>query len=399
MYISLWIIKTYFRKNIKMRNVIRFLRRHNFTNDDHIDEIVKRVYHEVDHKPETEISDIWHVVHNYLAELEDSEASYLSVEEEEIEEVDPRQQQWLERIKVLKQKPQPAQRSPEWYELRANMFTASSDIANILGRGYEKGPAVYKHLMLKKNGHDLKGFKGNEATRWGQKYEDIICMVYSQRNDTKVEEFGLIQHDKHTFIGASPDGIGVEGKNAGIMLEIKCPFRRVITGIPKDYYLVQMLTQLEVCDLEFCDFAEATIQEYKNEEEFLEDSILDDPNKTKMDLEKGIIGEYYNTYISQKNPDNVKFCYPPLHLSPEEKKKWIQEQSFAGHEFRRFIYWKIEVYSCVRVVRDREWWADAFPKIQKAWEDVLSYRVDKKELITLLKRMKKGKDECMFLED
>lgn len=213
-----------------------------------------------------------------------------------------------------------------------------------------------------------------------------------------MEEFGLIQHDKYTFIGASPDGIGTSGKNAGIMLEIKCPFRRVITGIPKDYYLVQMLTQLEVCDLEYCDFCECTINEYTNEEEFLADSILEDPNKTKLDLEKGIIGEYYNPSISRNNPDNVKFCYPPLNLTPEEKKRWIEEQTFNGFKFNRFIYWRIDVYSCVRVCRDRKWWKESLPKIQKAWEDVLSYRKDREGLKTLLKRMKKGKEECMFID-
>ena len=380
-----------------MRKIIRFLRRHNFTNDDHVDDIVRRVYQEFGEK--IELSDIWHIVNEYLQELDDSEASYISVEEiEEEDEIDPRQGQWLERVKVLRNKPQPAQRSPAWYEMRANMFTASSDIANILGKGYEKGPAVYKHLMLKKNGHDLKGFKGNEATRWGQKYEDIICQVYSHRNETIVEEFGLIQHDKHTFIGASPDGIGVSGKNAEVMLEIKCPFRRIITGIPKDYYLVQMLTQLEVCDLEYCDFCECTINEYKTEEEFLSDSILEDPNKTKFDLEKGIIGEYYNPSISKDNPDNVKFCYPPMKLTPTEKKNWIQEQTFYGFKFKRFIYWRIDVYSCVRVCRDRKWWEESLPKIQKAWEDVLSYRKDKEGLKKLLKRMKRGKEECMFID-
>lgn len=379
-----------------MRHIIRFLRRHNFSNDDHIDDIVKKVYKEFGEK--IELSDIWKIVNDYLQELEDSDASYISVEEISDEDVDPRQEKWLERIEELRNKPQPVQRSKEWYELRANMFTASSDIANILGRGYEKGPAVYKHLMLKKNGYDLKGFSGNEATRWGQKYEDIICMVYSQRNQTKVEEFGLIQHDKYPFIGASPDGICVSGKNAGIMLEIKCPYRRVISGIPKDYYLVQMLTQLEVCDLDFCDFCECTINEYENEEIFLADSILDDPNKTKMDLEKGIIGEYYNIYKPKDDPDNVKFCYPPLELTPMEKKKWIEQQSFAGYKFNRFIYWRIDVYSCVRVVRDHQWWEDALPKIEKAWNDVLAYRNDDEGLKKLLKRMKKGKEECLFVD-
>lgn len=381
-----------------MRQIVRFLKRHNFTNDDHIDEIVKKVYREFGNK--IDLSDVWSIVNNYLQELDDSDASYISIEEIELEneENNSKREQWIERINILRNKPQPVQRSKEWYELRANMFTASSDIANILGKGYEKGPAVYKHLMLKKNGHDLKGFKGNEATRWGQKYEEIICMVYSKRNNTKVEEFGLIQHDKYPFIGASPDGIGVEGKNTGIMLEIKCPYRRIITGIPKDYYLVQMLTQLEVCDLDFCDFCECTINEYENEEEFIADSILEDPNKTKMDLEKGIIGEYYNEYKSKDDPDNVKYCYPPLELSPIEKKKWIEQQYFAGFKFNRFIYWRIDVYSCVRICRDKEWWNDALPKIKKAWNDVLSYRKDQEGLEKLLKRMKRGKEECLFID-
>ena len=134
-----------------MRKVIRFLRRHNFSNDDHIDDIVRKVYQEFGEKDKLELSDIWHIVNQYLQELDDSDVSYISVEEVSDDEVDPRQEKWIERIKVLRNKPQPAQRSKEWYELRANMFTASSDIANILGRGYEKGPAVYKHLMLKKN--------------------------------------------------------------------------------------------------------------------------------------------------------------------------------------------------------------------------------------------------------
>ena len=40
----------------------------------------------------------------------------------------------------------------------------------------------------------------------------------------------------------------------GRMLEIKCPYSRVINGIVPDNYEVQMQIQLEVCDLEICDF-------------------------------------------------------------------------------------------------------------------------------------------------
>lgn len=374
-----------------MRKIIRFLKRNNISSNDHLDDIVKKVYQEFNH--DIEISDIWNIVSSYLYDLEDSDASYQSIEIEE-DIMDPRKEKWLTRIEELKRKPQPEQRSNDWYEMRKNMFTASSDIANILGLGYEKGPAVYKHLMLKKNGHDLKGFRGNEATRWGQKYEDIICAVYCQRNKTEVKEYGLIQHDTYPFIGASPDGISSDG----IMLEIKCPFRRQITGTPKTYYWVQMQCQLEVCDLDLCDFCECTINEYPDEEAFLQDVLLEDENKTQMDLEKGIIGEYYNKYLPQDDPDNVKFVYPPLYLSPLEKKKWIHQQSIAGFVFRRFIYWKIDVYSCIRIERDHQWWSDALPKIENAWKDVLSYRNNPEELAKLLKKMQRGKEECMIMD-
>ena len=52
---------------------------------------------------------------------------------------------------------------------------------------------------------------------------------------TKIEEFGCIQHPKYNFIGASPDGINIEPNcnRFGRMLEIKNIVNREITGIPK----------------------------------------------------------------------------------------------------------------------------------------------------------------------
>jgi putative phage-type endonuclease len=351
------------------RKIIRFLKYNEITNNDNIDDIIYKIYQEHD---DISIDEIRNIVNNYLLQLDDSDNSYScqeTIEDSEEDNIEHRQR-WIERIEKLRNKPQPEQRSEEWYKLRANMFTASSDIANILGMGYEKGPAVYKHLMLKKNGYDLKGFVGNDATKWGQKYENIICQVYSERNDTIIEEFGLIQHDEHYFIGASPDGIGVSGKNTGIMLEIKCPYRRIITGIPKDYYLVQMLTQLEVCDLDFCDFCECTINEYKTREDFLKDSLLEDVNKTANCMEKGIIGEFKH----RNKYDTLQYCYPPLELNPDEKKQWIDQYAIDNEKnliFHQYIYWKIDVYSCVRIKRDPKWWKESFPKIEKAWNCLL----------------------------
>ena len=57
------------------------------------------------------------------------------------------------------------------------------------------------------------------------------------------------------------------------MLEIKNVFSREIDGIPKMEYWIQMQLQMEVCDLDDCDFLETKFIEYENYNDFLNDSI------------------------------------------------------------------------------------------------------------------------------
>ena len=40
-----------------------------------------------------------------------------------------------------------------------------------------------------------------------------LTMLYEAKNDTKIDEFGCIQHPIYDFIGASPDGINVKEGN------------------------------------------------------------------------------------------------------------------------------------------------------------------------------------------
>jgi hypothetical protein len=103
---------------------------------------------------------------------------------------------------------------------------------------------------------------------WGNKYESVAVLIYEYRNNVKVLEFGCLKHPFINFLGASPDGITEDG----IMLEIKCPSTREITGIPPPYYWCQVQGQLEVCELDRCDFLECKIKEYDGEEEYLNDN-------------------------------------------------------------------------------------------------------------------------------
>ena len=95
--------------------------------------------------------------------------------------------------------------------------------------------------------------------------------MYEQIKNVKVHEFGCLPHPNYDYLAASPDGI----TDDGVMLEIKCPYSRQITGIPPIYYWYQMQLQLEVCNLNECDYLECNIKEYNNEEEFLRDNTVE----------------------------------------------------------------------------------------------------------------------------
>lgn len=301
-----------------------------------------------------------------------------------------REEENRKRVQYLLNKPQPEQLSPEWYTLRKNMLTASSDIGTITGDSYDhkkaKTPEEKQHLinilLLKKNGNDLKGFKGNDVTRWGQKYEEIVSKIYEIKTDSNMIEFGLIQHDKYSFIGASPDGIS----NLGVMLEIKCPQLRKITGVVPRYYWCQVQVQLEVCDLDHCDFVEGVFHEFHDEHELHDDDMCEF---------KGLIGEMYNCDCFKKNckcydnPDNRKFIYPNIRTSHIEQRKEIKKiyerKYISTLKYKRTIYWGMKQFSNVRVERDREWWGKNIEKIINVWDQVLYYRDNKPELQNLLK--------------
>ena len=284
---------------------------------------------------------------------------------------------------------QPEQRSAEWYEMRKHMCTAS-DIGAILNLSkYSKR----KDIILKKCGHG-KPFIGNKFTFHGQCYEDVAIGIYESRKNSKVIEFGLIQHPTFPIVGASPDGITTDG----VMLEIKCPYTRQLNGNimdPKTFgYWVQIQIQLEVCNLNECDFFEAQIIEYKYHDMYYNDIYIEEnvkfldiipsnnnlnyikiPNdrRTHQGLEKGIIGKIYNTQT-----DENEYLYPPFLLSTDEQLEWLQLKKQNINHPRMYVenvYWKLLKSSNVRVKRDKEWFLKHKQSLSDFWDEVLKRRV------------------------
>jgi putative phage-type endonuclease len=137
------------------------------------------------------------------------------------------------------------QKSEEWLSLRCTMLTAS-DVATALGENpYEKPSS----LILKKCGVPSE-FKGNDATRHGEKYESVARDLYCEKTGEIAHDLGLVQHQEIKWLGGSADGVTESGK----LLEIKCPMSRKIKNEVPKYYLPQLQILMEVLNLEECDF-------------------------------------------------------------------------------------------------------------------------------------------------
>ena len=136
------------------------------------------------------------------------------------------------------------QRSQEWLELRENMITAS-DIASALGENrYESVDSFVKKKVLRTK------WAGNAATAHGTLLEPIVRELYDKRTGRTSHEIGLVQHRDYPWLGASPDGVTEDG----LLIEIKCPLTRKIEAKVPKHYWPQVQLQLEITDLEECDF-------------------------------------------------------------------------------------------------------------------------------------------------
>ncbi len=262
-----------------------------------------------------------------------------------------------EHIESLQKIPQPDQRTPDWFKFRNDRLTASDWGKIVSGAGFSSRKAIIR----KKCGADQKALT-NKAIQWGVKYEPVAIMLYELMNGEKVLLFGCLPHPTIPFLGASPDGI----TKKGIMVEIKCPYSRIITGIPSEEYWIQVQGQLEVCGLEDCDFFECQLREFSTREEY---------DKSKHQY-KGVV------LVFMKESMKYKYKYSNIGLHGEELDQWIDKKMKKFERKKKFTFiehtfWYLEKSSCVRIKRDREWFATkALPKLAKFWDTILECRQD-----------------------
>ena len=293
-----------------------------------------------------------------------------------------------EKIDYLRSIPQPVQRTPEWYSFRHNLITASNAYKAFESQSTVNQLIYEKCQPLKTSDDKFSMVNVNSTFHWGQKYEPLSVQIYEHMYNTKVEDFGCIQHNTYKFLGASPDGINVDTKSNlyGRMLEIKNIVNREITGIPKKEYWIQTQLQMEVCDLDECDFLETKFTEYQNFAEFCSDG----QDKTLKDEFKGII-----MYFTTKEGKPF-YLYKPLELTDYAEidnweEKMIEKYESEEHNMLwiKNHYWKLEKLSCVLILRNKKWFQDNIVQLEKVWNIILKERETGYEHRAPVKRVKK----------
>jgi putative phage-type endonuclease len=262
-------------------------------------------------------------------------------------------------IEYLSNLPQPEQRSPEWYDFRNNILTAS-DLSKAIGT-----EGIRRSLIVKKCKPYERIQLTGKACLHGIKYEDAAIMIYEKINCVKISDFGCIQDKDLQIFGASPDGICTGGNNdlIGTMLEIKCPTsREIIEGHVPDMYWKQIQGQLEACKLWECDYFECQIIECDKE-------IFN--NETNH---KGIIINLINNESNKH-----EYIYSPIDLSYQDYEEWVDNKIDSildnpNITFLNLSYWILKKMNCVKVKRDVQWFHSIIPKINNFWDDVLYYR-------------------------
>lgn len=319
----------------------------------------------------------------------------------------------FETVKKLRAIEYPQQRSPEWFAQREGRITAS-DAGCVVGLNDHEHPFKF---IIKKVANPP--FEHNRYCYHGKKFETIACMIYAYRTNVVVDEYGLVNHPKYTFLAASPDGIVAEykfdkvhkTKNVGKMLEIKCPLSRQIQTSGKiygeivpTYYWAQVQNQLECCDLEECDFWQCDIEEYSSRKDFINDT---DPNEPFRSLttgfEKGCIiqmvplakmADVANGKYDEVCWEGASHIYPSkIEMTPYECDLWVAEKmaelgsdpKYKDVMFDRVIYWRLRMSKCVTITRDREWFQSKLPIYRKMWNYVLYFRSNPKQFEKLQK--------------
>lgn len=311
---------------------------------------------------------VWDMIHKSIPNIYKNVAPVRSRTRESLD-TNPHTVSYInEQLHYLKNCPQPAQRTPEWYEYRSQCLTASN-IWKVFGSDSTRNQLIYEKCSPCKDFTD-SNLSVDSTLHRGQCYEPLSIQWYEHNCHTIVADYGAIRHKTIPFLSASPDGINVNECSDcyGRMLEVKNIFNREITGIPKMEYWIQMQLQMEVCNLDVCDFLETRFIEYDTYDDYECDGTF---NLTQDGKHKGIFIMFMD--IDGK----VIYKYPPFGETREVFEQWERTtmEVYSDMEWIRNIYWRLDQVSCVVVERNKLWFSLSYPLIETLWKTIETEKI------------------------
>jgi putative phage-type endonuclease len=147
------------------------------------------------------------------------------------------------------------QRTPEWFATRSNRITASECTKAFSTATFSQKKELIESKLISKP----QGNSQPYACIWGTHFEPIAKQIYQEeKNISVIQDLACVIHPSYEFLGASPDGLILDGDLKGYLLELKCPISRSFeegSEIPNEYYH-QMQMQMECTRLDKCVYLE-----------------------------------------------------------------------------------------------------------------------------------------------
>jgi hypothetical protein len=208
------------------------------------------------------------------------------------------------------------------------------------------------------------------AFKWGWRYEPVARDLFEAvvAEGKVFDGLGRIRHPSLPRLGASPDGLIMDGPRSGRLVEIKCPSTRSMDGkIPIRYYC-QMQLQAEVCDIEAVEYVEVqfgAMPQEKATNEIIELS------------KQPYIGKVCVTAASFDTPPaDYKYAYSPLFPATKQGYKSCIAWKPSGILHESSV-WYVKDWFTQTVPRNRRWWQSVgYPGYVQFWKDVESARKD-----------------------
>lgn len=263
----------------------------------------------------------------------------------------------VERLMAL---PQIPQRTMEWYAQSKTVLTAS-EFATILGTPRAVGMlATNKAAPVPEEAPAPPRLACSttemSAMDWGVRFEPIVKQILTTMWGAEIVELGRLVHPTDQRLAASPDGAllkAADPARVGRLVEIKCPIRREVTGqIPFEYWC-QMQIQMEVCDVDECEYVEVKINSgYKDK------AMCADAEKagTQRHLFAGTLW-----LLQEPDTLELKYAYTDLERKDLERAGWNVVET---------VPWNLDNIYIQVVARDKNWFAGTAAARAAFWEKV-----------------------------